>query len=176
MLNVPKLVHVSLGLSAVVVACGGTTSPLSTNDKISAPASEDPAGEPHTPLAPPAVERGGPPSASPEPEGEHAAVDACADMECPGGYCDLQTVQCVRAPCPPVASCVSGVHPCAATTCPTNTRCESHDGKGVCVPLAGEDGAVSCGKTTCASGQVCCNPSCGICTAPGDVCTQQACL
>jgi hypothetical protein len=28
----------------------------------------------------------------------------------------------------------------------------------------------------CDSGQVCCNESCGICTAPGGVCTQQACV
>jgi len=33
-----------------------------------------------------------------------------------------------------------------------------------------------CGNTVCAEGMVCCNPSCGICTQPDGVCTQQACL
>jgi len=33
----------------------------------------------------------------------------------------------------------------------------------------------ACGSLTCAPGQVCCNDSCGICTAPGDSCTQQLC-
>ena len=32
-----------------------------------------------------------------------------------------------------------------------------------------------CGMTTCNTGSVCCNPSCGICTAPGATCPQQAC-
>ena len=34
---------------------------------------------------------------------------------------------------------------------------------------------VVCGKATCAAGEVCCNPSCGICTAPDGMCTQQFC-
>jgi hypothetical protein len=34
---------------------------------------------------------------------------------------------------------------------------------------------VTCGDVTCAEGQVCCNPSCGICTAPGGACTAQLC-
>jgi len=34
---------------------------------------------------------------------------------------------------------------------------------------------VACGKTRCALGEVCCNPSCGTCAAPDAVCTQQFC-
>ena len=34
---------------------------------------------------------------------------------------------------------------------------------------------VVCGPVTCAAGQVCCNESCGICTLPGEACTQQVC-
>ena len=34
---------------------------------------------------------------------------------------------------------------------------------------------VICGGTTCEPGQVCCNPSCGSCTAPGDACVQIGC-
>jgi hypothetical protein len=40
-----------------------------------------------------------------------------------------------------------------------------------CEVPAGE----ACGPTTCASGEVCCNASCGICTPPDGFCTQQAC-
>jgi hypothetical protein len=41
-------------------------------------------------------------------------------------------------------------------------------------PTTGGDG-VECGDTTCASDEVCCNESCGICTPPGDACTQVLC-
>ncbi len=34
---------------------------------------------------------------------------------------------------------------------------------------------VTCGSATCAQGQVCCNASCGTCTPPGAMCTQQVC-
>ena len=33
----------------------------------------------------------------------------------------------------------------------------------------------ACGVTTCAPDSVCCNPSCGICAAPGATCSQQSC-
>lgn len=32
-----------------------------------------------------------------------------------------------------------------------------------------------CGDTLCPSGQVCCNASCGVCTDPGGLCTQEVC-
>ena len=34
---------------------------------------------------------------------------------------------------------------------------------------------VACGAMLCALGEVCCNPSCGICTARDGMCTQQFC-
>jgi hypothetical protein len=34
---------------------------------------------------------------------------------------------------------------------------------------------VPCGKSVCSGGQVCCNPSCGICAPPDGMCTQQFC-
>jgi hypothetical protein len=40
-----------------------------------------------------------------------------------------------------------------------------------CVPGSGEP----CGAARCADGQVCCNSSCGICTAPGDGCITMEC-
>ena len=44
-------------------------------------------------------------------------------------------------------------------------------------PGAGEEnsGPVKCGQVMCGEGQICCNPSCGICTAPDVMCTQQFC-
>src|ERR671923_2862574 len=32
-----------------------------------------------------------------------------------------------------------------------------------------------CGPNVCAPGEVCCNESCGICTKPNGLCTQQLC-
>ncbi len=43
-------------------------------------------------------------------------------------------------------------------------------------PSPDPDCRIRCGPNTCAGDQVCCNSSCGICTEPGGVCTQQACL
>ncbi|HEX5659426.1 MAG TPA: hypothetical protein VFX59_19660 [Polyangiales bacterium] len=34
---------------------------------------------------------------------------------------------------------------------------------------------VRCGQNVCHGGQVCCNPSCGICAPPDGMCTQQFC-
>jgi hypothetical protein len=46
-------------------------------------------------------------------------------------------------------------------------------------PLQGAGPAVSgsalCGPSTCSLGQVCCNASCGTCTAPGATCDQKRC-
>lgn len=46
-------------------------------------------------------------------------------------------------------------------------------GGGTSDPDAGN--GVACGAVTCGAGQVCCNASCGICTAPGETCTEQVC-
>lgn len=40
---------------------------------------------------------------------------------------------------------------------------------------AAAEGGIPCGSRTCAAGQICCNASCGICTPPDGVCTQQLC-
>ena len=53
-------------------------------------------------------------------------------------------------------------------------------GSGAATPTAGSGGTgtgsgVACGTKTCAAGQICCNASCGICTPPDGVCTQQIC-
>jgi hypothetical protein len=72
------------------------------------------------------------------------------------------------------AECVPGEdpNPCATVLCRQGTRCELHQGQPICI----SDGSQDCGPTICSEGNVCCNFSCGICTAPGMFCTQQACL
>ncbi|KAG6955258.1 hypothetical protein JG687_00011338 [Phytophthora cactorum] len=41
-----------------------------------------------------------------EPDGSEYCADVCAEGRCPEGFtCELQEVQCIRAPCPPVATC-----------------------------------------------------------------------
>jgi hypothetical protein len=93
-----------------------------------------------------------------------------------GGLCECNALGlCVSGSVwddsPDVCGCVPATNPCAATLCPTGTTCEVMDGAGVCI----SDGTEACGSSTCAKGDVCCNPSCGVCTAPGMFCTQQAC-
>ncbi|KAM7202217.1 hypothetical protein V8F33_002934 [Rhypophila sp. PSN 637] len=59
--------------------------------------------------------------------------------------------------------------PCAVVRCAGGTVCQAINGKAQCVK------GISCGPTTCAAGDVCCNSSCGICTKPGGACIQLFC-
>ena len=91
--------------------------------------------------------------------------DYCTGCDCralstsqPNPTCSGPGVQCFADPCMnQVALCKAGACVVAAAPPP---------------PPSGE----ACGSVTCASGDVCCNASCGICTPPGFFCTQQACL
>ncbi|KAL4086328.1 hypothetical protein PRIC1_014455 [Phytophthora ramorum] len=41
-------------------------------------------------------------------DGSEYCADVCAEGRCPEGTtCELQEVQCIRAPCPPVAECTN---------------------------------------------------------------------
>ena len=55
------------------------------------------------------------------------------------------------------------------THCAPGTICPHH----CVIQCAGN--ATPCGPSACSNGEVCCNESCGICTPPDGVCTQQAC-
>jgi hypothetical protein len=80
--------------------------------------------------------------------------------------------------------------PCASTgSCSTGEVCTTEDGVCNAPPGCGPGVAcpavcygtcrvatdVVCGAARCAAGSICCNASCGICTAPGSGCTKQLC-
>ncbi len=74
-----------------------------------------------------------PPGATCPPE--PYCADSCEKLDCPSGQiCVLQAVQCVRAPCPPVARCVER-DPCATVRCaaPKQCRVDPANGQPVCV-------------------------------------------
>jgi len=74
----------------------------------------------------------------------------------------------------PSAGGTGGAAPSAAT--PAGTSGAGTSGAGA--PSSAAQTAetrVSCGSTTCPDDQVCCNPSCGICAAPGATCSQERC-
>lgn len=169
---------IGLCLSLVGVAavhCGGTSTPPSGGVH----ASSSPASADETSSAAdraPGAEASAPPPAAVTDAPSADEAPTCDGKKCPDDqHCDLQSVRCVRAPCPAVPMCVEGMHPCAATTCASGSRCESHDGQAQCIPVEPAGGGVACGRATCEPGMVCCNASCGICTPPDGVCTQQAC-
>jgi len=78
--------------------------------------------------------------------------------------------------------------PVSLGACSARTSGEDLAGRRASEFVRKDDGAVAadggqaqpetgeaCGSVTCGSGEVCCNPSCGICTAPGDACIMLAC-
>jgi hypothetical protein len=97
---------------------------------------------------------------------------AC-ERELADGSCGWRINECPDVFCGGIAA-----FPCAdGFTCVDNPNdsCDPNNGGadcgGICVPSAGEP----CGSTTCGTGEVCCNASCGICTPPDGVCIQIAC-
>lgn len=169
----------SLLVGVAALHCGGTSTPPAGGVHASAsPASAAKATSVDDPAAEADASRGGasPAVTPPGAETPSGVGPTCEGKQCPDDqYCDLQSVRCVRAPCPAVAMCVEGMHPCAATTCAYGSRCESRDGQAQCIPLESATDGVPCGGATCEPGMVCCNASCGICTPPDGACTQQAC-
>jgi len=71
---------------------------------------------------------------------EHTAIDPCAAVRCAAGtVCELQEVQCIRAPCPPIAVCVPESNPCALVRCAAGTHCEVQEvqcARAPCPPVA----------------------------------------
>jgi hypothetical protein len=99
-------------------------------------------------------------------------VPACAS-DTQGG--SSSTTSSVASADEPMRECRSDVD------CPMHFRCTVEQGPGCDKPLGciGEcivDRRVPCGEKLCDDGLVCCNASCGICTAPGEGCTEQLCI
>jgi hypothetical protein len=114
-------------------------------------------------------------------------LPSCDGVRCEAGQtCELQQVQCIRAPCPPQPACVPAAdeecrNPCETVRCGFNTHCEAVDVtciKAPCCPTAQcvpNTAPQACGNNECGAGTYCCNASCGICAPTGGFCTQQFC-
>jgi hypothetical protein len=91
----------------------------------------------------------------------NAVKEPCALVDCEEGqHCEMVQVECITAPCDPVAECVpdercgtpdpgNGAGSCAAALCPEGTYCDDITGEAQCIPLP------SCDDTTCDAGQHC---------------------
>jgi hypothetical protein len=111
-----------------------------------------------------------PEQAEPDKPKQDDVAAACAAILCPTNTrCEVEEVQCVRAPCPPIAHCVPiEVEPkvtCATTLCAPDTVCVEGDEGPRCVQK--EPTGASCAATTCLVGTTC------IETAEGAKCVKQ---
>lgn len=95
---------------------------------------------------------------------------------CPGcrKFVRCEKVECPQIQCPDWP-------PCPAGRCKRNETCVIRDnlispGCPGCPEFIRCKQRETCGNTTCPENQVCCNPSCGICTPPGGGCTYQLCV
>ncbi|EGZ27214.1 hypothetical protein PHYSODRAFT_553851 [Phytophthora sojae] len=70
---------------------------------------------------------------------------ACA----PGEICVLETVTCIRAPCPPIQTCCVPAEPVCTKKCPKNEKCQidSADNSQYCLS--------PCATVRCMSGYTC---------------------
>jgi hypothetical protein len=113
-----------------------------------------------------------PPIAGCVPDEAPVTCGGIAGRKCPGaGTChDDPSDSC--DPTTGGADC-GGLCSCdVASSCTPGTTWNGKPSVCACVPTTGEP----CGKNVCTDGQVCCNPSCGICTPKGGACPAIACL
>jgi hypothetical protein len=104
--------------------------------------------------------------------GDAAAESPCNLIDCRDGQrCELHEVQCIRAPCPPVAECVPIKPPtsCAATSCVTGTTCVETPTGAQCVP------ASTCAATSCLTGTTCKETPTGAECVPVSTCAATLC-
>jgi len=92
---------------------------------------------------------------------------ALHDNYCGGCACDALGRNHRPVTCSDPVACFR--QPCQGLV----ARCDTATNR--CRAVAPTSAGVSCGRATCAAGQVCCNASCGICTPPGGACIQLAC-
>ncbi|KAK6171453.1 hypothetical protein SNE40_019640 [Patella caerulea] len=92
--------------------------------------------------------------------GNTELLDRCSTMRCGFGMeCKLTQVQCIRAPCPPMASCQPVTRRVTPGVCPPPRS----DVMGMCVEMCSND-------DECPSGRKCCSNGCGkTCQQPSSV-------
>jgi ZU5 domain-containing protein len=91
-------------------------------------------------------------------QGEYCCNASCGICAPLGGACTQQDCSACRSSDPSVPP----------SACPPGTMCDPNTGG--CI-----GGGEQCGPNTCASGEYCCNASCGICAPMGGACLQLAC-
>ena len=100
-------------------------------------------------------------------------LPSCKTVKCTADTtCELVTVECIRAPCPPLPQCVSNKPQPCELACALGTHCVVTSNGPAC---AQDTPGVSCGTKTCQADQVCCSQSCGICGSAGGACPAIAC-
>ena len=152
---------------AATFAAGCTTAPRAAEPRTPPPRPPDRSVD-SAPRNPPVAERppapdAGRPAPAPAPAPGRrpppSQSGACASsQQCPQGqYCTTEDGACGRPPgCGPNDICPMVCY-------------------GKCATKGAAKGRVRCGKKLCLAGQICCNESCGICTAPDGFCTKQLC-
>ncbi len=97
-----------------------------------------------------------PADAAPTPTDAAAPeLSACAALLCPADtQCVVKQVQCIRAPCPPIASCepIATKPTCAVTLCKQGSTCVEGPNGAECID---QTGAGTCAVTLCAQGSTC---------------------
>jgi hypothetical protein len=76
----------------------------------------------------------------------------CDATRCKSGtHCEAVVVQCIQAPCDPVAQCLADAPStsCATTQCAKDTYCDDISGAAKCLPLP------SCNTVKCSAGNEC---------------------
>ncbi|GMS80859.1 hypothetical protein PENTCL1PPCAC_3034, partial [Pristionchus entomophagus] len=90
--------------------------------------------------------------------GSNSTTNPCAAMMCAiGSVCQLKTVNCVRAPCPPVAECVprsTNTSACLTMKCKAGFECRNGDKGETCYPISTPK-PDACANHTCPAGQQC---------------------
>ncbi len=94
-----------------------------------------------------------------------ASIAPNSALQVPATAAPISTLPVAEAPVATTPVVVAANETPRASTQPTSIRQEPPP------PVA----LVQCGSTQCPEGEVCCNASCGTCTRPGDLCSQQVC-
>lgn len=105
----------------------------------------------------------------PASEDEHGSAVVCGATTCAADEV------CCNASC---GLCAKPGQACAQSVCevePSEPPEADLDPDAGSIPEPEPTSGPACGDKTCAAGEVCCNASCGICTQPGDMCSQQQC-